>query len=235
MLLNDCGFAADEILNMIIISGKADLFGTGDPALVTGMSGEELASFPYTGKRTDQRNPAFVIPGGKGRQKNTGAAGSCISAMGNRMVFQMDLQVVVRQRKFWLCIRFFHEASEQKASSVLRNRIENARKQTQLQRMRLYAGMTQAALAQKAEVSLPARFSRTNSGGKILTRHRQKPFSGSVAVLGCGKRIYWSANKEIKRPSQVPASFKKGDQVTCLNVKKRSFSFLGRSCRDPFM
>ena len=26
--VNDCGFAADEILNMFIISGKADLFGT---------------------------------------------------------------------------------------------------------------------------------------------------------------------------------------------------------------
>jgi DNA-binding XRE family transcriptional regulator len=183
--VNDCGFAADEILNMFIISGKADLFGTGDPALVTGMSGEELAVSLI-------RESGLIreIPPSSFRAERTKEywCGWILAYL------QWETAWSFR----WICSScpaeeilalypILHEASEQKASSVLRNRIENARKQTQLQRMRLYAGMTQAALAQKAEVSLRS-VQMYEQRRKDINKAQAETLFRLAAVLGCREK-----------------------------------------------
>lgn len=183
--VNDCGFAADEILNMFIISGKADLFGTGDPALVTGMSGEELAVSLI-------RESGLIreIPPSSFRAERTKEywCGWILAYL------QWETAWSFR----WICSScpaeeilalypILHEASEQKASSVLRNRIENARKQTQLQRMRLYAGMTQAALAQKAEVSLRS-IQMYEQQRKDINKAQAETLFRLAGVLGCREK-----------------------------------------------
>jgi DNA-binding XRE family transcriptional regulator len=189
--VNDCGFAADEILNMFIISGKADLFGTGDPALVTGMSGEELAVSLI-------RESGLIreIPPSSFRAERTKEywCGWILAYL------QWETAWSFR----WICSScpaeeilalypILHEASEQKASSVLRNRIENARKQTQLQRMRLYAGMTQAALAQKAEVSLRS-VQMYEQRRKDINKAQAETLFRLAAVLGCREKDLLECN-----------------------------------------
>ena len=42
-LINDCGLDADTAAGLFVVSGYSDLFGQGNPAFVSGMSGIELA------------------------------------------------------------------------------------------------------------------------------------------------------------------------------------------------
>ena len=43
--VNDCSISMRTFLEMFILSGKAELFECGNPSLISGMSGEELAIF----------------------------------------------------------------------------------------------------------------------------------------------------------------------------------------------
>ena len=174
--VNDCGFAADEILNMFIISGKADLFGTGDPALVTGMSGEELAVSLI-------RESGLIreIPPSSFRAERTKEywCGWILAYL------QWETAWSFR----WICSScpaeeilalypILHEASEQKASSVLRNRIENAR---------LSAREVLQPLAQKAEVSLRS-VQMYEQRRKDINKAQAETLFRLAAVLGCREK-----------------------------------------------
>ena len=147
-----CGMDMDVFFGLFLSSGIAAQFEKGNPKYVSGMSGTELV-LEIMNKANYRVN---VTEAAKEYEATPEYWCGWILAY---------LQWETAWSFRWICSScsaeeilalypILHEASEQKASSVLRNRIENARKQTQLQRMRLYAGMTQAALAQKAEVSL---------------------------------------------------------------------------------
>lgn len=183
--VNDCGFSADEILNMFIISGKADQFGTGNPLLVAGMSGEELAISIIRESGLTREIPPSSLRAEKTREYWCG----WILAY-----FQWETAWSFR----WICSScpaedllalypVLHEASEQKAASVLRSRIENARRQTQLQRLRLNAGMTQAALARKAEVSLRS-IQMYEQQRKDINKAQAETLFRLANVLGCREK-----------------------------------------------
>ena len=182
---NDCGLAVDEILNMFIISGRADLFGAGAPALVAGMSGEELAVSIIRESGLTRELPPSTFRAERTREYWAGW-----------ILAYLQWETAWSFR--WICSScpakeilalypILHEASEQKAASVLRNRIETARKQTQLQRMRLYAGMTQAALAQKAEVSLRS-IQMYEQQRKDINKAQAETLFRLAAVLGCREK-----------------------------------------------
>lgn len=183
--VNDCGFATGEILEMFIISGKADLFGNGSPALIAGMSGEELAICVIRESGLTRELPPSALRLTRTKeywcgwtlaylQWETGWSFRriCSSCPADDLLALYPL---------------LHEASEQKAASVLRSRIGDVRKQTQLQRMRSYAGMTQAALAQKAEVSLRS-IQMYEQRRKDINRAQAETLFRLADTLGCGER-----------------------------------------------
>lgn len=183
--VNDCGFAAGEILDIFIISGRADLFGSGDPHLVAGMSGEELAISVIQESGLTREIPPSTFRAERTREYWSGWILAYL---------QWETGWPFR----WICSNLaaddllalypvLHEVSEQKAASVLRSRLAETRKQTQLQRMRIYAGMTQAALARKAEVSLRS-IQMYEQKRKDINRAQAETLFRLANALGCGEK-----------------------------------------------
>ena len=183
--VNDCSISMRTFLEMFILSGKAELFECGNPSLISGMSGEELAIFVIQKSGLTCEIPPSVFRPERSAEYWCGW-----------ILAYLQWETAWSFR--WICSScpaeeilalypILHEASEQKASSVLRNRIENARKQTQLQRMRLYAGMTQAALAQKAEVSLRS-VQMYEQRRKDINKAQAETLFRLAAVLGCREK-----------------------------------------------
>ena len=78
--VNDCSISMRTFLEMFILSGKAELFECGNPSLISGMSGEELAIFVIqkSGLTCEIRILVRLDSG--------------LSAVGNRLDFPLDLQ-----------------------------------------------------------------------------------------------------------------------------------------------
>ena len=150
--VNDCHFAIDAFLKIFVISGVAEQIEKGNPRYLSGYSGEELVwivaektgiqrKFPEAEVRYD-RTPEYWC--------------GWISAYyqwesGDR--FRRIYEACPGKELLEL-YPAVHEASEQKAAEVLNKRMRAERSMTQLQRLRKYAHLTQAALAKKAGVSL---------------------------------------------------------------------------------
>ena len=150
--VNDCHFAMDAFLKLFIISGVAEQIEKGNPRYLSGYSGEELVwivaekagiqrKFPEAEVRFD-RTPEYWC--------------GWISAYyqwetGDR--FRRIYEACPGEELLEL-YPILHESSEQKAAEVLNKRINLEHPMTQLQRLRKYAHLTQAALAEKSGVSL---------------------------------------------------------------------------------
>jgi len=152
-VVNDCGMSGDEFLRMFITTGLADQFARGNPKVIAGMSGVDLAS--------------NVI------QSSTGVAPSVISESIKTYrtpEFWAGWALARYQwhsaRSFSAILRAFpfseitnryyplHEADISKFYSVADKVIADANPQSNLKRLREAAGYTQKSLAQEAEVTL---------------------------------------------------------------------------------
>ena len=131
--VNDCSISMGTFLEMFILSGKAELFECGNPSLIAGMSGEELAIFVIQKSGLTYEIPASIFRPERSAEYWCGWILAYL---------QWETGWPFR----WICngcpaedlrslYPVLHETSEQKAASVLRGRIERNQRQTQLQRL----------------------------------------------------------------------------------------------------
>jgi len=152
-VVNDCGMNGDEFLQMFITTGLADQFARGNPKIIAGMSGVDLASSAI--------------------QSSTGAAPSVISESIKTYRTPEFWAGWALARYQWYSSRSFssilrafpfseiksryyplHEADISKFYSVADRIIADSSPQSNLKRLREAAGYTQKKLAQEAEVTL---------------------------------------------------------------------------------
>jgi DNA-binding XRE family transcriptional regulator len=183
--VNDCSISMRTFLEMFILSGKAELFECGNPSLISGMSGEELAIFVIQKSGLTCEMPPSVFRPERSAEYWCGWILAYL---------QWETGWPFR----WICngcpaedllslYPVLHETSEQKAASVLRGRIERSQRQTQLQRLRSYANLTQSALAKKADVSLRS-IQMYEQQRKDINKAQAVTLQRLANALGCRER-----------------------------------------------
>ncbi|MDO5416591.1 MAG: helix-turn-helix transcriptional regulator [Lachnospiraceae bacterium] len=166
---NDCGMDKDEFFQLFITSGLADSFGRGEPRLVAGKSGAELAQevFWKVGLREipGRRVPGFQLP-----SETAGFAPMPEFQMEKRPDYWCgwilayyqwetgqrfeDIHRKISFREIERLYPTLHEAPEQKFVEVLKHRMKEKNQPTRLQVLRKTAGLTQAELSKRSQVSL---------------------------------------------------------------------------------
>ena len=176
-----CGVPGQEFLDLFVISGVAQEFGKGNVLYVSGKSGIELAQdiFNLCGKKIPQNGdiqnidypPEYWI--GWIIAYYQWSCGMTFKAILNVLTYDMlyDMYGV------------FHEADPEKAVRKF-NDIMDARKETNLARIRKMRGFSQSELAKAANVSI--RFIQLHEQKKQNIRNAQYNLLSSIAeVLNC--------------------------------------------------
>ena len=150
--VNDCNMDGGLFLHMFITSGLAEQYERGDPKVVAGMSGVELAVQAIeaaTGAKPD------VKPGERDYRTPEYWAGWVIAQY--QWHTTMSFSTILRFLPYDDIVRMYHTLHEADITKFYMNASEiYSRKypQTNLKRIREAAGLSQAQLAGEAEVSL---------------------------------------------------------------------------------
>jgi DNA-binding XRE family transcriptional regulator len=182
--INDCGLDGDVFLHMFVTSGLAEQFARGNPKVIAGMSGIDLASMAI--------------------RSGTGKAPSVESSI---MLEHRSLEFWAGwalARYQWHCAKSFsailrafpfseiagryyplHEADISKFYSVADNIIANKNPQTNLKRLRRAAGFSQARLAGETGVSLRS-IQMYEQRKKDVNKAQAITLAKIARVLGCG-------------------------------------------------
>ena len=150
--VNDCHVDMKMFLDMFIVSGLAAQFEAGNPKYITGMSGEELALAVFEKAGAGRDFPKAAVMTERTPEYWCGwIQAYCQWETGYSFakIFQ-----IIPPEEFLRLYPTMHEASEEKMISVLLERKKRSQVQTQLARMRAYAGLSQAELARRSGVSL---------------------------------------------------------------------------------
>ena len=180
--VNDCVFEINSFLQMFFVSGIAREIEKGNPKYLAGHSGEELV-WIITGRCGLQKK----LPDAKIRFDRTPEywcgwilayyqwySGEsfekiCTGCPGDELLMLYPA---------------LHEASEQKAAEVIKKRINEVHAHTQLRRLRAYAGLTQAALAEQSGVSLRS-IQMYEQRRKDINKAQAVSLFRISSVLGC--------------------------------------------------
>ena len=176
-----CGVPGQEFLDLFVIIGVAHEFGKGNVLYVSGKSGIELAQdiFNLCGKKIPQNGdiqnidypPEYWI--GWILAYYQWSCGMTFKAILNVLTYDM----------LYNMYGVFHEADPEKAVRKF-NDIMEARKETNLARIRKMRGFSQSELAKAANVSI--RFIQLHEQKKQNIRNAQYNLLSSIAeVLNC--------------------------------------------------
>ena len=150
--LNDCGLQPDEFSDLFVRSGIAVLFGEGNPAVVSGMSGPELARSVMSYLYGDSEFPERRFTGTPTREYWAGwALAQFQHATGRR--FQ-DIFRVVPLSEVLLMHGAYHEMDILHFIEEVERRISESHPQTRLQAIRQNRGLSQGQLADLSGVNV---------------------------------------------------------------------------------
>lgn len=180
--VNSCGFTLDGFMELFLASGYADNFGTGNPKIIAGLSGTELAAqvIEKSGKRMDfpeaqtsyDYSPeywcGFVLAY---YQWSTGRT------------FR-DIYSHISMEEIYKLYPTHHEASEEKFVDTVNAIIGREKEPTKLQRQRKLCGYSQRQLAEKSGVNLRT-LQEYESGAKDLSKASVNTAVALANVLGC--------------------------------------------------
>jgi len=151
--VNDCGLEGDKFLQMFITSGLAEQFARGNPRIIAGMSGVDLAC------RVVQNSTGEVLsvkPNDTITYRTPEFWAGWVLAR-YQWHSARSFPVILRAFPFSeITSRYYplHEADISKFYSVADKVIADANPQSNLKRLRESAGYTQVKLAKEAGVSL---------------------------------------------------------------------------------
>ena len=152
--VNDCGLEGDDFLHMFVVSGIAEQFERGNPKYIAGKSGAELA-LDTISKTTDKDMRTLPEPGIREYRTPEYWAGWALAQY--QWFTAMTFASILRALPFADIVMMYstmHEADITRFYEVADSVYARENPQTNLKRIRMAAGVSQAKLAKEAEVSL---------------------------------------------------------------------------------
>ena len=151
-LINDCGFSADWTASLFLTSGYAELFGRGNPGILAGKSGVELAKAII---RKTYKNRAMSEPQyGDGLSPEYWAGWSLAEYQwysGRRF---KDIFDHIKLSEVILMYSVYHEMDITKFIETMEAKCSEPLREPRLKAMRESRGLSQAELAKESGVKL---------------------------------------------------------------------------------
>jgi len=181
--VNDCGLDGDAFLHMFVTSGMAEQFGRGNPKIVAGMSGLDLASkvmqsvmgeapsTSYT-DTIDYRTPEYWA--GWALAKYQWYCARSFPSILRSLPFS---EITSRYNPL-------HEADISKFYFVADNIIAESNPQTNLKRLREATGLSQSQLAEESQISLRS-IQMYEQRNKDINKAQAITLAKISRVLGC--------------------------------------------------
>ena len=181
--VNDCELDGDAFLHMFVTSGLAEQFERGNPKIIAGMSGLDLAGYAIksvTGEypfakpldTIDYRTPEFW-------------AGWALARY--QWYCAKRFSAILRAFPFSAIVNSYyplHEADISKFYAVADSVIAKANPQTNLKRLRKSSGLSQSQLAGEAKVSLRS-IQMYEQRNKDINKAQAITLAKIARVLGC--------------------------------------------------
>ena len=151
-LINDCGFSADWTSTLFLTSGYADLFERGNPGVIAGQSGVELARAIVTKTYRSRSLPESRCSDGLSPEYWAGwalAEYQWFSGRRFRDIFEhVKLSEIVRMYSV------FHEMDVSRFIEAMEARCSEPLRESKLKVMRKNRGLSQSELARESGVNL---------------------------------------------------------------------------------
>lgn len=179
---NVCKVSLDDFVKLFIVSGYAECFAAGNPKIISGMSGTELAMnvFSASGKMCN-----FAIPQ---LEYDFSAEYWC----GWILAFYQwktnrsfkNICTYISMKEVASLYPVLHEAPEDKFVDAMNSVIVRKTKSTKLQEQRKSMGLTQAELAKKADVNLRT-LQQYETGAKNINKASVQSVITLANILKC--------------------------------------------------
>ena len=181
--VNDCGLDGDAFLHMFITSGMAEQFGRGNPKIIAGMSGLDLASkviqsvlgeMPTTSytDTIDYRTPEYWAGWALAKYQ-----WYCARSFPSILRLLPFSEITSRYNPL-------HEADISKFYFVADSIIAESNPQTNLKRLREATGLSQSQLAEEAQISLRS-IQMYEQRNKDINKAQAITLAKISRVLGC--------------------------------------------------
>jgi len=181
--VNDCGIDGDEFLQMFVTSGLAEQFARGNPKIIAGMSGVDLACKVIQSGKDEM--PAVRLTDMKTYRTPEFWAGWALARY--QWFTARSFASILRAFPFSeITNRYYplHEADISKFYSVADEIIADSNPQSNLKRLREAACYTQAKLAKAANVSLRS-IQMYEQGNKDINKAQALTLAKIARILGC--------------------------------------------------
>ena len=181
--VNDCGFSADWIAALFVTTGYAQKFESGNPSVISGMSGVELAREIIKKAYADRKTPAATIGDGASPEYWTGwslAEYQWISGHRFKDIFErIPLSEIIKMYPV------YHEMDTTQFIDSMEGFYNKSVLETKLKRIRESRGISQSELAQMSGVNLRSIQMYEQRVNDIDKAQAQTLYKISC-VLGCG-------------------------------------------------
>ena len=180
--LNDCAMGADEFAGLFVQSGIAGLFEEGNPAVVSGMSGPELARAVLSYAYGDAESPAPSFAQTPTPEHWAGwALAWCQWETGRRFA---DIFRAVPLSEILLMHRVYHEMDVSHFADEVERRIAEARPPSRLRAIRARRGLSQSQLSALSGVNI-RNIQLYEQGRNDIDRAQALTLYRLSRVLGC--------------------------------------------------
>ena len=151
-LINDCGFPADWTASLFLISGYAELFERGNPGVLAGMSGVELAKAIVRKTYQNKTLPELRYAEGFSPEYWAGWALAEYQWYSGRRF--KDIFEHVKLSEIVLMYPVYHEMDITRFMETMEEKCATPQLETRLKLMRESRGLSQSELARESGVKL---------------------------------------------------------------------------------
>ena len=178
----DCKLGADEYFALFVTSGLADRFGRGDPRLVSGMSGVELAweTFARTHYTENRPRPRYNL----NRSKDYWVGWALAHCQWATSLSFRELMRYVPSSRMEGLYSPYHERDERALVEKVVDICRTGKKETNLKAARQRRGLSQSELAEAAQVPLRT-LQQYEQGQKDILKANVAYVVSIAHVLGC--------------------------------------------------
>ena len=180
--VNDCGVTADDFGSLFVLSGIAGLFEEGNPAVVSGMSGPELARSVLSYAYGDSEFPSATFAESRTAEYWLGGSLAWYQWESGRRF--ADIFRAVPLSEMLLMYPVFHEMDFSQFADELERCLEAAKPASRLQAMRQQRGLSQSQLAKLSGVNV-RNVQLYEQGVNDIDRAQARTLYRLSRVLGC--------------------------------------------------
>lgn len=180
--VNDCKYDIDWFAELFIKSGKAKQFETGNPAIIMGMSGVELARSIIADIYRESSFAEATQPMDKTSEYWAGwalADFQWYSAYRFKDIFEK-----VKMSEIVGMYKVFHEMDIQQFYDAINEKMNSVQLETRLKKIREASGLSQAKLAEESGVSLRS-IQMYEQRNNDIDKAQAKTLYQLSRVLGC--------------------------------------------------